>query len=222
MPIPPRVLTEIELLIFDLDGTLVDTKMDLALSVNAMRQQMGLSPLPHEVIATFVGHGVAALICRSLGENATDDNLERGSDLFVEYYRRHLLDNTAAYPGVPEVLEELRGRKMAVLTNKPADMSREILVGLGLASYFEVIYGGDSFPQRKPEPMGIRRLMEDLQVPAAKTMMVGDSDTDVLTGRNAKVWTCAVTYGFGAASLKDTPPDLLLEDLRELPPLLRG
>ena len=222
MLIPPSALTEIELLIFDLDGTLVDTKLDLALSVNAMRQQMGLSPLAHEVIATFVGHGVAALIHRSLGENTTDDTLQRGSDLFVEYYRHHLLDNTIAYPGVPEVLEELRGRKMAVLTNKPTGMSQEILTGLGLASYFGVIYGGDSFPQRKPEPVGLWKLMEDLQAPAAKTMMVGDSDTDVLTGRNAKVWTCAVTYGFGAASLKDTPPDLLLEDLRELPPLLRG
>jgi phosphoglycolate phosphatase len=222
MLIPPSALAEIELLIFDLDGTLVDTKLYLALSVNAMRQQMGLSPLPHEVIATFVGHGVAALIRRSLGENTTDDTLQRGSELFVEYYRHHLLDNTIAYPGVPEALEELRGERMAVLTNKPTDMSRQILTGLGLASYFDVIYGGDSFPQRKPEPMGVWKLMEDLQVPAAKTMMVGDSDTDVLTGRNAKVWTCAVTYGFGAASLKDTPPDLLLEDLRELPPLLRG
>ena len=132
------------------------------------------------------------------------------------------MTDTLAYPGVPEALEELRGGRMAVLTNKPADMSREILTGLGLASYFDVIYGGDSFPQRKPEQMGVWKLMEDLQVPAAKTMMVGDSDTDVLTGRNAKVLTCAVTYGFGAASLKDTPPDLLLEDMRELPPLLRG
>jgi len=222
MLIPPSTLTEIELLIFDLDGTLVDTKMDLALSVNAMRQQMGLSPLPHEVIATYVGHGVGPLIRRSLGANATDDAIERGSELFVEYYRHHLLDNTTLYPGVPEALAELRGRKMAVLTNKPTDMSREILSGLGLASYFDFVYGGDSFPQRKPEPMGVWKLMEDLQMPAAKTMMVGDSDTDVLTGRNAKVWTCAVTYGFGAASLKDTPPDLLLEDMRELPPLLRG
>jgi len=222
MLIPPSILTEIELLIFDLDGTLVDTKTDMALSVNVMRQQMGLSPLPHEVIATYVGHGVADLIRRSLGEHATDEAIQRGLALFVEYYQHHLLDNTTAYPGVLEALAELRGRKMAVLTNKPTDMSREILSGLGLASYFDFVYGGDSFPQRKPEPMGVWKLMEDLQMPAAKTMMVGDSDTDVLTGRNAKVWTCAVTYGFGAASLKDTPPDLLLEDMRELPPLLRG
>ena len=222
MLIPPSILTEIELLIFDLDGTLVDTKMDMALSVNAMRQQMGLSPLPHEVITTYVGHGVGPLIRRSLGENATEDALQRALALFVEYYRHHLLDNTTAYPGVPEALAELRDRKMAVLTNKPADLSREILSGLGLSSYFDFVYGGDSFPQKKPEPMGVWKLMEDLQMPAAKTMMVGDSDTDVLTGRNAQVWTCAVTYGFGAASLKDTPPDLLLEDMRELPPLLRG
>jgi phosphoglycolate phosphatase len=220
MLIPPAILTEIELLIFDLDGTLVDTKLDLALSVNAMRRQMGLSLLPPEVIATYVGHGVGPFVRRALGENATEVAFQRGLGLFDEYYRRHLLDNTTLYPGVPEALAELCDRKMAVLTNKLTDISREILSGLGLASYFDFVYGEDCFPPGKPEPMGVWKLMEDLQVPAAKTMMVGDSDTDVLTGRNAKVWTCAVTYGFGAASLKDTPPDLLLEDLRELPPLL--
>ena len=142
--------------------------------------------------------------------------------LFLEYYRHHLLDNTTAYPGVPESLAELRDRKMAILTNKPTDLSREILRGLGLAAYFDFVYGGDSFPQKKPEPTGIWKLMEDLHISAAKTLMVGDSDTDVLTGRNAQVWTAAVTYGFGAASLQSTPPDLLLEDMRELPPLLCG
>ena len=222
MLISPSTLAEIELLIFDLDGTLVDTKTDLALSVNAMRQQLGLSLLPHEVITTYVGHGVGPLISRSLGGNATEAEIQRGLPLFLEYYRHHLLDNTTAYPGVPESLAELRDRKMAILTNKPTDLSREILRGLGLAAYFDFVYGGDSFPQKKPEPTGIWKLMEDLHISAAKTLMVGDSDTDVLTGRNAQVWTAAVTYGFGAASLQSTPPDLLLEDMRELPPLLCG
>jgi phosphoglycolate phosphatase len=222
MPVSPSTLKEIGLLIFDLDGTLVDTKTDLALSVNAMRQQMDLPPLPHELIVTYVGHGATQLVRRSLGGNPPDDQLERGTALFVEHYRRHLLDNTLPYPGVPEALRQLRDRKMAILTNKPTGMSQEILRGLGLASYFSFVYGGDSFPQKKPEPAGVLKLMQDLQVPAVRTMLVGDSDTDVLTGRNAGVWTCAVTYGFGAATLKSTPPDLLLDDMRELPPLLGG
>ena len=222
MIISAATLTEMELLIFDLDGTLVDTLTDLALGVNAMRRQMDLAPLPHALIASYVGHGATQLVRRALGGDAPEGQIQRGMALFLEHYRHHLLDNTTAYAGVPEALHELRDWKMAILTNKPTDLSQQILGGLGLASYFSFVYGGDSFPQKKPEPAGVLKLMEDLQVPVAKTMLVGDSDTDVLTGRNAGVWTCAVTYGFGAATLKDTPPDLLLEDMRELPPLLQA
>ena len=213
-----------DLLIFDLDGTLVDSKLDLAMAVNAARGHMGLGPLDNHVVSSYVGNGAPTLIRRALGQEASENDVERALHFFLTYYKDHNLDHTTLYPGVRETLDLLRqhGVKMAVLTNKPTYMSREILTGLGLASYFGVIYGGDSFPQRKPEPMGVWKLREDLQAPAAKTMLVGDSDTDVLTGRNAKVWTCAVTYGFGAASLQNTPPDLLLEDMRELPPLLRG
>ena len=126
------------------------------------------------------------------------------------------------YPGVAEALEKLAGHKMAVLTNKPVNFSREMLTRLGFASSFAYIYGGNSFPQKKPDPMGMHKLMEDLQIPARATLMVGDSDTDILTGRNAGVWTCGVTYGFGAHTLEKVPPDLLIDDMRELPPLLDG
>ena len=126
------------------------------------------------------------------------------------------------YPGVAEALEKLAGHKMAVLTNKPVNFSREMLTRLGFASYFAYIYGGNSFPQKKPDPMGLHKLMEDLQIPARETLMVGDSDTDILTGRNAGVWTCGVTYGFGAHTLEKVSPDLVIDDMRELPPLLDG
>ena len=211
---------QVRLLVFDLDGTLVDSKQDLALSVNAMRMEMGLDPLPLDLIASYVGHGVTLLVRRSLGSLATSENVERGLAFFLDYYRDHMLDHTGPYPGVTEALEELAGHKMAVLTNKPVNFSREMLTRLGYGSFFAYIYGSNSFPQKKPDPMGLHKLMEDLQTPARQTVMVGDSDTDILTGRNAGVWTCGVTYGFGAHTLAKVSPDLVIDDLRELPPLL--
>jgi phosphoglycolate phosphatase len=213
---------QVRLLVFDLDGTLVDSKQDLAMSVNAMRTEMGLAPLPLDLIASYVGHGVTLLVRRSLGTHATSENVEKGLAFFLGYYRDHMLDHTAPYPGVAEALEKLGGHKLAVLTNKPVIFSREMLTRLGFASYFAYIYGGNSFPQKKPHPVGLHKLMEDLRISARDTLMVGDSDTDVLTGRNAGVWTCGVTYGFGAHTLQKVSPDLVIDDLRELPPLLNG
>jgi phosphoglycolate phosphatase len=213
---------QVRLLVFDLDGTLVDSKQDLALSVNAMRKEMGLAPLTLELISSYVGHGVMLLVRRSLGTQATHENVEKGLAFFLDYYRQHMLDNTAPYPGVSEALEKLNGHKMAVLTNKPVNFSREMILRLGFAPYFSYVYGGNSFPQKKPDPVGLHKLMEDLQVSARETVMVGDSDTDILTGRNAGVLTCGVTYGFGAQTLEKVSPDLIIGDMRELPPLLNG
>jgi phosphoglycolate phosphatase len=213
---------KVRLLVFDLDGTLVDSEQDLGLSVNAMRQEMGLPPLPLDLIASYVGHGVLLLVRRSLGEQATEENVEKGMEFFLDYYRHHMLDNTAPYPGVTEALEKLRGRKMAVLTNKPVNFSREMISRLGYGGYFSHVYGGNSFAQKKPDPMGLNKLMEELQVSAQETAMIGDSDTDILTGRNAGVLTCGVSYGFGAPTLEKVSPDLIIDDMRELPRLLNG
>jgi len=213
-------LPGIQLVVFDLDGTLADTKKDLALSVNAMREHMGLGPLSLEAVTSYVGHGVTVLMKQALGDQARDGEVEKGLTFFLDYYAHHLLDNTVAYPGVREALEGLGNRKLAILTNKPTGFSREIIAGLGLASYFVEIYGGDSFPLKKPDPVGIETLMSRLSIPAEKALMVGDSDTDVLTGRNAGTWTCGVTYGFGPQALEEACPDLLLDNLRDLPPAL--
>ena len=217
-----RTLPGIQLVIFDLDGTLADTEKDLALSVNAMREHMGFGPLPLGVVTSYVGQGVTILVKRALGDQAPDRDVEKGLAFFLDYYGRHLLDNTVAYPGVREALEELGNRKLAILTNKPTRFSRAIISALGLAPYFLEIYGGDSFPVKKPDPRGITTLMSHLSIPAEKTLMVGDSETDVLAGRNAGVWTCGVTYGFGPQALEEAGPDLLLQDLRDLPPILDG
>jgi phosphoglycolate phosphatase len=213
---------EIELVIFDLDGTLVDSEMDLALSVNAVRREMGLEALPVAEVASYVGQGVTVLIQRALGQDAAPETVEKAVALFLRTYRDHMLDHTVPYPGVREALDELGTRKRAVLTNKPVHFSRAMLAGLGLDHYFAYIYGGNSFEQKKPDPVGVLTLMRDLSVPREATLIVGDSDTDVLTGRNAGVRTCGVTYGIGSKSLESTPPDWLIGDLRELPALLNG
>jgi phosphoglycolate phosphatase len=220
--IPETKLGQIQLLIFDLDGTLVDSQLDLALSVNAVRREMGLEPLPIARVASYVGQGVTVLIRRALGENAPPETVEEAVALFLAYYRQHMLDNTVPYPGVRESLEELGTKKLAVLTNKPVDFSKALLAGLQMADKFIYIYGGNSFAQKKPGPVGVFRLMKDAKVAREATLLIGDSDTDVLTGRNAGVWTCGVTYGIGSRTLEATPPDWLVGDMREVAALLNG
>ena len=224
MAIPTHALDDIRLLIFDLDGTLIDSRKDLALSVNAMREQMNMARLPDETVSSYVGQGVATLIRRALADGAvaevTEVTVQKATAIFLEHYAAHLLDHTVAYNGVREALEELKHRKLAVLSNKPAGFSRAILAGLGLEDYFSFIYGGNSFEQKKPDPVGVIKLMVATAVQTRQTLMVGDSDTDVLTGRNAGVWTCGVLYGLGSHTLEAVPPDVLVRDLRELPRLL--
>ena len=208
------------LLIFDLDGTLIDSETDLTQSVNATRKHLGLDPLPRDMIASYVGQGVTTLVRRALGAGTSDDVIETAVSYFLSYYREHMLDHTGLYPGVCETLEALQDRKLAVLTNKPVNFSRQILEGLGVDSHFAFVYGGNSFDQKKPDPVGVFRLMNDTGVPPDRTMMIGDSGTDIQTGRNAGVWTCAVTYGIGSHTLTNSPPDFVLNDFRELRGLL--
>lgn len=219
MTIPKESLQNIQLLIFDLDGTLVDSQKDLAKSVNALRADRGLGSLDDHTIASYVGHGVTALVTRALGGSMSPEETDGAVRWFKAYYREHMLDQTDTYPGVREALAELRDLKLAVLTNKPVRFSRDMLARLGIGQFFSFIYGDGSFDQKKPDPVGVRKLMADTAASTGETMVVGDSDTDVLTGRNAGVWTCGVTYGFG--SLEDASPDLIISDMRELPALLR-
>jgi phosphoglycolate phosphatase len=222
MAIPKTAFGQMELLVFDLDGTLVDSELDLANSVNATLEKIGRKPLSVELIASYIGQGVTVLISRSLGAGASEELVEQATEIFLNHYREHMLDNTATYPGVREALAELDGRKMAVLTNKPVRFSREMLKGLGLAERFLQIYGGNSFENKKPDPIGLHRLMEETNVPATRTLMIGDSVSDVMAGRNAGAWTCGVNYGFGAPTLDEALPDIRIDDLRELPKLLNG
>jgi phosphoglycolate phosphatase len=205
------------LLIFDLDGTLIDSRLDLAHAVNATRAEAGHGPIPHEQIFSFVGNGAPVLIKRAMGPGATDEEVERALEFFLDYYRQHALDYTVLYPGVRESLERLHaaGASLAVLTNKPVRISRRIMEGLGLSSLFFQIYGGNSFDHKKPHRIGIDPLRTEAKTPAAETWMVGDSYVDVQTARNAGVSSCGVMYGFQPETFLEFPPDVLVERLEE-------
>ncbi|HTW22566.1 MAG TPA: HAD-IA family hydrolase [Candidatus Baltobacteraceae bacterium] len=207
----------VRVLIFDLDGTLIDSKLDLAISVNATRRHMGLDPLADETIFGYVGNGAQVLVQRALGEGVTLEEIEKGHKFFLAYYRAHMLDNTVAYPGVREALEMLKERDLAVLTNKPVRFSQAILDGLGLARYFQYVYGGNSFATKKPDPEGVRTLLRDFGAAPGEAMMVGDSEVDVRTARNSGTWACGVTYGLGLDGMRAHPPDLMLDSLADLP-----
>ncbi len=205
------------LLIFDLDGTLIDSRLDLATAVNATRAEWRRGPLPHEEIFSYVGNGAPVLIRRAMGPEAAPDEVAGALEFFLAYYRDHALDYTVLYPGVPEALQRMHsaGLKLAVLTNKPERISRRIIRGLGLDHMFRQVYGGNTFAHKKPHRIGIDTLRAELNALDAETWMVGDSYVDVQTARNAGVGACGVAWGFQPETFREFPPDVLVEDLGE-------
>jgi phosphoglycolate phosphatase len=203
--------------------------------------------LDGDVIASYVGDGAPTLVRRALGDTDDEVLLREAMEYFLIYYRQHKLDHTTVYEGIPEVLARLANssngvepnavppervspdrappngvqRQMAVLSNKPVNPSRQIVQALGLGDFFVCVYGGNSFTTKKPDPLGVRTIMQETGVAADEALIIGDSAVDVLTGRNAGLWTCGVTYGFAPHSLEQSPPDVLVESPRELGELLR-
>ena len=209
----------IKLLIYDLDGTLIDSRADIANSVNWALQELGFKALPKEQVSSFVGSGVRRLMEQVLEKAAPpgNDALERAITLYRKRYAEHLLDETKLYLSVPEVLEHFKARKQAVITNKPEGFSKEILKGLGVDSYFFRLIGGDQEFPKKPDPAPVLEVISHARVRPEETVFIGDSDIDIETGKNAKIQTIAVTYGFGALSeIKHAKPDFIFHDLREL------
>lgn len=206
------------LVVFDLDGTLVDSSPDLAAALNETlsRLRPGTSSLAVEAVRSMIGEGALNLIGRGLRAAGLSDVPQEALPVFLDCYRGRLLDRTRLYPGVLEALEALAPRSLAVLTNKPGDFSRAILEGLGVARFFMRVYGGGDLPRKKPDPMGLQRLLEETGTDPQDAVMVGDSGIDVRTGRAAGVRTIGVRYGFDAEGLAQEPPDLLVDDLREL------
>ena len=213
----------IKLLIYDLDGTLIDSCKDIANGVNWALKGLGFRALSEKQISSFVGKGVRNLMQMVLQESSQrkekpdEKLLERAIKLYRNHYQHHLLDKTKLFPSVREVLEHFKGRKQAVITNKPEDFSRQILNGLGIASYFFCVIGGDRTFPKKPSPEPVLEIMKLARALPSETVLVGDSDIDVQTGKNAGIKTIAVTYGFGShQEIRHSNPDLILDDLQEL------
>jgi phosphoglycolate phosphatase len=206
------------LLIFDLDGTLIDSKLDLVHAVNATRAHMGMGPLSEDLISSYVGNGAPILLRRALGPDASDEDVARALEFFLAYYREHMLDYTTLYPGVRETLDELlkEGHRLAVLTNKPVRFSQAIIDALGLQGHFFRVYGGNSFDEKKPDPVGIETIIRDAGKDREDALMIGDSSVDIQTARNAGVLSCGVTYGFQPETLIECPPDFLIGSMYEL------
>jgi len=213
-----------DLLVFDLDGTLIDSALDLALSVNAVRERLGMAALPHETVYSYVGNGAPMLIRRALGPEASQQTADESLRFFYAHYREHMLDNTALYPGVGEALEAFReaGKTMAVLTNKPVRFSEGIIDGLGLSGHFERVYGGNSFETKKPDPFGLNLLIDELNGAVERTLMIGDSSVDIETARNAGTASVGVTYGLRPETFEQHPPDILVDSMLELVEMLDG
>ena len=226
------------LLVFDLDGTLIDSQIDLSNSINAMLKHLEKPELPHAVIASYIGNGANLLVRRSLGDPEGDLHdeayVDRALRYFLEYYREHKLDFTYVYEGVIEALEELRAEypklAMAVLTNKPVRPSRDICAHFGLDRFFFQNYGGNSFATKKPDPAGLRALLAEASaldasaapILPAEMVMIGDSDVDILTARNCGAWAIGCTFGLAPHSLAAARPDALAHAPAEWPETLRA
>jgi len=207
----------IDLVMFDLDGTLADTGRDLANAVNYTRSYFNLEPLPESIVFAHVGRGVEYLLKHALPEE-DPVRFRRVMSVFLRRYEEHLLDTTVLYPSVHTVLEYFRSKRRVVVSNKMYRLTLEVLRGLGLEREFDAILGGDSAPEKKPHPALINGVLHRFQITATDALMVGDGDTDIEAGKRAGVVTCGVTYGLGnEEDLRAAGPDFLIDDLSELP-----
>jgi len=211
----------VEALLFDLDGTLIDSRRDLAFSVQRIQRELGERVSSDDEIATYIGDGVVKLVQRALPRR-------RGAELrdavrrFKRFYAQHALDTTRPYPGVRETIERLRRKKLAVVTNKPGRISRSILERLGLLEHFRLVVGGDSLAEKKPDPAPLRYAMDVMRVHPRRTVMVGDSAGDILAGRAAGTWTCGMPSNIGdRRKLISSRPDFVARGSFELLSLFR-
>ncbi|MBI1977572.1 MAG: HAD-IA family hydrolase [Candidatus Omnitrophica bacterium] len=213
----------IKLLIYDLDGTLIDSCQDIASCVNRTLGELGFRALPVEIISSYVGKGVRSLMTSVLSTGLShakipeDKMIDRAIKLYKGYYAKHLLDETKLFPSVQAVLEHFKDRKQAVMTNKPEAFSHTILRGLGVDHYFFRLLGGDSGFPKKPAPEPILHLIELVRVSPQEAVLIGDSEIDVETGKRAGIRTVAVTYGFSSKPIiEQAKPDFIYSDLNEI------
>jgi len=217
---------QLRLIVFDLDGTLIDSRADLDLSVNGMLRHFHRHELPEDIIASYIGDGAGMLVRRALGDPDDDALVNEAEQYFLDYYREHQLDNTYVYEGCHAVLESLAQHPglplIALLSNKPVGPCRTICEALGLTKFLFRIYGGNSFPTKKPDPAGLESLLREAGVAPHEAVMIGDSDVDVLTAQNAGTYSIGCSYGLSPHSLEVAPPDVLIHKPADLLALLCG
>ena len=212
----------VDLIIFDLDGTLADTLPDITAAANFACRRLGLPEHPPEAVRGMIGGGERKLMERLLGP-AHQDRVEDCQRLYLDHYTRHNGELTRVYPGVPETLGRLSGKKLAVLSNKLQRLTQQTLEAVDLTRFFTAIRGGGAGLALKPAPDHLLALIADLGVGPSRSLMVGDKIADIQTGRGAGAFTAAVTYGYGdLEALKAASPDFLLARLAQLPDLLAG
>ncbi len=187
-------MKNINYLLFDLDGTLVDSVPDLTISLNLLRAELDCLPLPEKQVAYMVGDGVSTLVQRALGDDLYHP---AHTDRFMQFYSEHLLDHTRCYPGIAQLLNNHPADKMAIVTNKPYQLTMKLLKGLDLVNHFKVIVGGDSYAEKKPHPLPVARALEDLGADPQQAVMIGDHHTDLYAALKAGAATCFCAYGMG-------------------------
>ncbi|HEO64915.1 MAG TPA: HAD family hydrolase [Spirochaetes bacterium] len=208
-------------LLIDLDGTIIDSRKDIASSVNATLTQLGLKELPLDDIYKYIGNGAPVLMQRALTKSLGEDPsrmLEPGISLFMTHYGKHLLVETKCYPGVHKLLGELSDFNKVVITNKPKILSIDILKGLDILSHFTLVIGGDDVLKKKPDPEGVYKALEWMKLPPEEVIMVGDNYTDIESGHSAGVATCFCSYGMG--ELKSIEPQYRIDSFRGLKDIL--
>jgi len=214
-------MRDVELLIFDLDGTLIDSKQDIANSVNLTFKEVGLPELSHELIYTYVGNGVRQLMIDAVGSNDAE-LIDRTLACFERHYLDHLLDETALFPGIAEVLAHFEDKKIALATNKPRHYTEKIMAGLKLNAQFDIVIGASPEIQLKPHPEMLLKTLEALDIAPSDAVMIGDSLNDFNAAKAAGVPACGVGYGFGdAQTLKSAYPDFFIDQSDELMTLFR-
>jgi 2-phosphoglycolate phosphatase len=210
------MLNKLDLIMFDLDGTLADTGQDIIASVNYVRRRFKLDSLPGPMILSHLGLGLEFLI-RGVLPSTHQHLVAQASEIFLAHYGEHMLDTTTLYPHVIDTLAHYAAKKKAVISNKPTKATIALLRGLGIEGYFDMVLGGNSTSRKKPDPEQLTHVLSSLGVTPSKALMVGDDKPDIEAGKSAGVHTCAVTYGLGnPEDLIKAKPDLMIDDLLEL------
>lgn len=214
-------MIDIDLMIFDVDGTLIDSRKDIVKAVKFTLKKMDLKDKPFDEIVSYIGKGIGELLRRSIGEGHID-LLDKSLSIFGDYYREHSTDETRPYPNIIEILEYFKDKTKVVVTNRTQEFAKLTLGLLGIDKYFSEIIGGDDRTCIKPMARPLNNILEKFNMDKKKTIMIGDMDLDIFSGKSAGVYTCAVTYGIGKKDdIQKAKPDYIIDDLLQLKNIIK-